>query len=133
MMSLYTKKLKSLVEKRQVFVDEYYSSYDEEKNDYTIEEPKEIDSIAKEITDYILHYQYELDVDCIIESLAHIGNSPNILYDDNGHFAICDEGFQTVAYGDEPIDIETSFFVPKEYWAPTIRGALNSYLERFKV
>lgn len=124
--------IRHYVEYRSKIHKKWQDSYDESLGFYTMEEPKEIDEYAAKIVDYILAYKDYMDFEVIIEALTHIGSAPNILYDDNGHFAITDDGFQTVCFGDEPVDIETSFTVSKENWFPTIREALNHYLKSYK-
>jgi hypothetical protein len=63
------------------------------------------------------------------EELASIGHCPNLLNDDNGHWAVKFDGFQSVPFGDEPDDVETTFFVEKDSWRDTIREALAAALE----
>ena len=63
----------------------------------------------------------------MIESLTKLGEAPNILYDDNGNFAVTGTGFQSVSM-DEISDVTMSFFVLKEHWFKTIREALKYYL-----
>jgi len=132
MKSIHSKNIEHLIVRRKNFLNKYESSFDETKGDYTIIEPKEIDEIADEIIDYILKHKDDIDLETIIESLTHIGSAPNILYDDNGHFAITCDGIQTISYGDEPVDVETSFYIEKEHWFSTIREALNHFLESYK-
>jgi len=128
---LHNMNLKNFVEYRSKIYKKWQDSYNKETNDYSLPEPKEIDTYANKIVDYILAHKDYIDFEIIIESLTHIGCAPNILYDDNGHFAIIDEGFQTVCLDDKPSDIDTSFLIPKEDWKPTLREALNHYLHSF--
>jgi hypothetical protein len=128
MKNLHSKNLENLVNRRKVFYDNWQASYNEETNTFGYDEPKEIDEIANEIMQYIAKHKDEIDIEVILETITYLGGSPNLLYDDNGHFAITDEGYQSVAFGDEPVDVETSFNVPKECWKKTIREALNHYL-----
>ncbi len=130
--NIYSKNLEHLVARRKEHLNRYEKSYDDIKDVYTINEPKEIDEIADEIIDYILKHKDDIEFEVIIETLTHIGSSPNLLYDDNGNFAITSDGIQSISFGDEPTDIETSFHVEKEHWFPTIRKALNHFLESYK-
>ena len=82
----------------------------------------------KEITEILQKSFKELPFEYIVETLTEIGQAPNILYDDNGNFAVTGNGFQNVAYGDEPEDMEMSFWIEKKYWKPTLREALHHYL-----
>jgi hypothetical protein len=121
-----------LLSMRKIHLDKYYNSYDEtigEFGEYTIDEPKEIDELAEQIYNKIKKYKDILSIDFIIENLTKLGDSPNILYDDNGNFAVESTGIQTVSK-DEPIDIEMTFLIKKDSWFPNIREALNYYLDQ---
>ncbi len=123
--------IRVLINKRCKFLKVYEDSYDEKTFKYTIEEPKEIDELRDQIIKLIFKHESSLNVDIIIETLTHLGYAPNILYDDNGHFAITDDGFQSICSGDDPEDVELSFNIEKKYWKDTIREALHIYLETF--
>jgi len=123
------KNLKVLLDRRNKYLDKYEDSYDEKSFRYTIKEPKEIDDIADEIILYIKKHRNDLDVECIIEVFTHLGSAPNLLYDDNGHFAIEDEGFQSIS--EEIDDVEMSFLVKKDKWKPTIKEAINYYINNY--
>lgn len=60
---------------------------------------------------------------------AHRGCCPGIIFDDNGHWAVTDDGMQNVPFGPEPIDIQTTFYVRKDKWLPSLRDAINAYLD----
>lgn len=93
-------------------------------------ETNQIDFLADEIFDLLVCYNADLPIDFIIESLTKLGNAPSILYDDNGSFAISEDGFQSLSDdGEQTI----SCFVKKEQWKPTIREAINYYLEQLKL
>lgn len=64
-----------------------------------------------------------------LELLTKKGFCPNLLNDDNGHWAVAFDGFQNVPVGDEPGDIFTSIFIEKSRWKKTIREALIYSLE----
>jgi len=87
-----------------------------------------IDELGKEIEKYIKLYHEQLPFEFIVEELSKLGQCPNLLNDDNGHWAVTSDGFQNVVYGDEPSDIDTSFFVKAEEWKNTPREALLYYL-----
>lgn len=79
-----------------------------------------------------------LPVEFIIESLTKLGESPSILYDDDGHFAVESNGFQSVPMDDDGEmiddlypngDVSMSFYVEKKKWFGTIREALSYYLK----
>lgn len=121
-----------LLNRRKEYIDKYENSFDltiGEFGEFTMEEPKEIDELSEEVLSIINKNRDILDVDFIIEQLTMLGDAPNILYDDNGNFAVESNGVQPVAE-DEPIDMEMSFFVKKNSWFPTIRKALYYYLDK---
>lgn len=66
------------------------------------------------------------DINCeqALESLSEIGYCPNLLNDDNGHWAVKFDGFQNVPIGDDPEDISTTCFVEAKDWKDTIYEAL---------
>ena len=89
-----------------------------------------IDSIAEEILHKINEYRNELSIDFIIEQLTKLGQAPNILYDDDGRFAVISDGFQSVPnYEESEENMEFQFVVEKKYWKSTIREALYFYLD----
>jgi hypothetical protein len=57
-------------------------------------------------------------------NLSRLGSCPNLLYDDNGHWALVFDGFQTLCTEDKPIDIETTFWVKAEDWKDNIYDAV---------
>lgn len=67
------------------------------------------------------------ECDFIIETLTHFGWAPQVIYDDNGHFAITTAGYAPVPDG----LIEGAFtaFVMKNQWAESIREALEIFLK----
>jgi len=128
-MKLENKNIQILIKRRNEIWKTYEDSFDDKICDYTMEEPKEIDELSKEIIHLLFKNESKLDTDCIIQSLTSLGYSPNILYDDNGHFAVISDGIQTVSMDDEAVDMDMSFFIEKENWKDTIREALHIYLE----
>jgi hypothetical protein len=64
-----------------------------------------------------------------LEELSKIGYAPNLLNDDNGHWAISCDGFQNVPKGDDPEDISTTIFVGTDKWKNSIKEALLYWME----
>ena len=60
--------------------------------------------------------------------LSESGLCPNLLNDDAGRWAVATSGFQTVP-DDNPIDIESTFFVEARFWKDTPTEALIYSLE----
>ena len=123
--------IRNLLNKRKSYLDDYYDSYDENTNEYTVEYPEIIDELSQDIITYIRKNINNLDIDNILETLTHLGYAPNLIYDDNGHFAITDDAFQNVTYGDEPSDLDISLHINKERFEKTIKLALINYLKSF--
>lgn len=101
---------------------EDFSDKDSEKYDI------QIDLLSNQILETIKQFFKELEVDFILEQLSNIGCCPNLLYDDNGHWAISSEGYQNVVIGDDPQDVNTHFFVKAENWKNSPREALYKFL-----
>ena len=128
-------KISNLIEERQIFIKRREDSWNEDLGDhgeYAMEEPKEIDLLADEIKDGLLRHRNELPVDFILESLTSLGDAPQVIYDDNGNWAISSSGMSPVVMSDsgkfEDTQSFTSFVEPEE-WYDTIREALNHYLK----
>ena len=118
----------SLIHKRNAHWNDETFKYDKDGYDKT-EDEKKIDELAKEIERYIGLYHEQLPFEFIMEQLSNLGQAPNLLYDDNGNWAVTSEGFQSVVTGDEPEDVEMQFMVEGAYWKPTPREALLHYLK----
>lgn len=126
------KTISKLIELRESYLKIYHDSWSDEKLDYQIPEPKEVDEFAKEIRESIDTHKDELPVDFILESLTMLGHAPQLVYDDNGHFAISGDGLSPVPMTDSGKFEEFESFtthVEPEQWHDTIRGALNHYLK----
>lgn len=119
--------IENLSKKRYEYIHQYNDSWDDEVEDYTIEEPKEIDELGDEILKYIKLWKRSLPFEFIFEELTKLGHAPSLLYDDDGRFAIVSDGYQTVPIG-EATDVEMGHLVKKERWKDSIRGALDDYL-----
>ena len=66
----------------------------------------------------------EINCEQAFESLAEIGYCPNLLNDDNGHWAVKFDGFQNVPMCDEPEYISTTCFIEAKDWKDSIYEAL---------
>ena len=119
--------IKDLSIKRYDYIHKRNKTWNEVEYLYNPE--KEIDSLGDEILTKIKEWRNLLSLEFILDELSNLGQAPNLLYDDNGHFAIASDGFQNVSSEEEPIDMKMSFFVPKESWKKTIREALDFYLD----
>lgn len=88
----------------------------------------EIDKFQEEILELIKTNFDILEFDFVMEQLSRLGWCPNLLYDDNGHWAVSADGYQNAAWKDEPIDIETHFYIEAEDWKNSPKEALYKFL-----
>jgi len=122
-MNTKEKEIKDLSDERYTFIVKQENSYNGE--DYTYN-PGEIDVLGEKIFDLIRLNRNELSFEFIMEELSKLGDAPNLLYDDNGHWAVTCDGWQNVV-ADEPEDVETHFYVEAHLWKDTPREALKVY------
>jgi hypothetical protein len=87
-----------------------------------------VDGIQKQIIDVFCKRLIDYEVDFILETLTMFGQAPNVIYDDNGLFAVSAAGYQAVVTGREKIEGAMTVFVEKKQWKKTIRLALKHYL-----
>ena len=57
--------------------------------------------------------------------------SYGLVSDDNGHWACVTEGTQTCPLGDDPDDIQTTFWIEKARWFNTVREAIDHAIKEF--
>jgi len=98
----------------------------------TDKENPNVDIIEKEITEELRKNFKNYEVDFILETLTMFGQAPNVIYDDNGNFAVSASGYQPVVAGSQKIEGMVSVFVEKKQWKKTIRLALKHYLNSLK-
>lgn len=87
-----------------------------------------IDRISKRVENLFKKNCDSYPVDYIIETLTMFGQAPNIVYDDNGKFAISGGGYQPVVSGNQKIHGNIVVFTEPKMWKKTIRAALKYYL-----
>lgn len=107
---------------------ELLNKQDEEVKDIIENYDITIDNLTTQILDLIKPNIDKLDFDFIMEQLSHLGWCPNLLYDDNGHWAVSADGYQNVVSGDVPEDIETHFYIEAEDWKNSPKEALYKFL-----
>lgn len=71
----------------------------------------------------------EINCEQALESLSELGYCPNLLNDDNGHWAVKFDGFQNVPISEDPKDISTTCFIKAKDWKTSIYEALLWALE----
>ncbi len=92
---------------------------------------KQIDLNKKEILSCLKNGFDELECDFILDSLTYLGWAPQLIYDDNGEWAVCGEGFIPVRFkNEETPNTMFNFFinVPVKSFKPTKREAIRDYL-----
>jgi len=81
-------------------------------------------NVLRELRDNYLKYP----VDIIIQALTRLGWAPQVLYDENGMFAVSGDGMAPVVTGEQRLEGHMTTFVGSHQWFPTIREALQQYL-----
>ena len=71
----------------------------------------------------------EISISQALEELAKTGLCPNVLNDDNGHWAVKFDGYQNVVSGDNTENVTTTFLVEAQDWYDSIYEALIGALE----
>lgn len=136
------KELNILISERQVFLDKEHHYYDQFTDDELgSDDLKEYDQDPKceelrlKILDFIVNNHQQLTIESIFEGLTSIGDCPNLLYDDDGNFAVGNSGVQsfnleTNKKSSDRLDFKGIWFLKKKDWKPTIREAIQAYFER---
>lgn len=70
------------------------------------------------------------EVDEIIEAMTRFGAAPQLVYDDNGLFAVTENCFAPAVSGTQKMEGTMAISVTKDMWKKTIREALNYYLKQ---
>lgn len=121
-----------LIERRNKILKERHSYTGDEQQPHRRKITKEVEAesndIQRRITDEFVKRFLGYEVDFILETLTHFGQAPNLVYDDNGMFAVSGEGYQPVVTGKERLQGGLTVFVSKTMWRKTIREALEYYL-----
>jgi len=60
----------------------------------------------------------------VVEWMVNNGGCPALIYDDNGHWALTEDGFQMVPTGDEPQSLSTTFWIEADQWYDTAPEAI---------
>lgn len=89
---------------------------------------KRVDEIQREISTAIRKNFNKYEVDFILETWTRFGSAPNVVYDDNGLFAVSGDGYQPIVMGKERIEGAFTVFVEKKQWKKTIRQALKQFI-----
>lgn len=121
-----------LSKKRLKLWNEYDNSYDASIGDfgeYLTPWNPIIDDLGVQIYNLIEDNYNNLPLELVLEELSKLGHAPSLLYDDNGHWSIATDGYQSIPPDSEPCDIESVFVVKEKDWFNTINEALQNYFE----
>lgn len=66
-----------------------------------------------------------------LEKLVNRGDCPGVINDDKGHWAVSGSGMQSIQPGPGPDDCQTAFYIEAADWKPTIREAIEAYLDAY--
>ena len=66
-----------------------------------------------------------------LQEITNLGGCPGVINDDNGHWAVTGDGIQSIACGEDPVDVNTTFFVQASQWKKTVREAINAYVDEY--
>jgi len=83
----------------------------------------------------LLAIKRDLDVypaEFVIETLTRFGDAPQLVYDDNGMFAVSGTSYSGVVVGRQRLNGVITVSVEKRQWSPTVRGALKKYVHSMK-
>jgi len=125
--------IENLSKKRIKLNDECIASWDDEYGSGcdgapALKLPDEVDILADEILDSIKKWRYVLPFEFIFDELTKLGWAPCLLYDDDGHFAVADDGWSEIPE-ESPGDIHLGHYITKNQWKDSIREALNYFLD----
>ncbi len=88
------------------------------------------DKIQNEITSAFIKQFNGYEVDFILETLSKFGDAPQLLYDDNGRWAVSGDGYAPAVAGTQKIEGSMTAYVKKAQWKNNIRAALKHYLTK---
>ncbi len=106
----------------EVLLDERDALYKKDKQN------KRVDEIQKQISTAIRKNFDSYEVDFILETWTRFGATPNVIYDDNGLFAVTGDGCQQVVVGNQKLEGAFTVFVEKKQWKKSIRLALKQFI-----
>lgn len=93
------------------------------------EKSNEVDEIMNIIVKEFENNIDNFEFDFIFETLTMFGWAPNLIYDDNGRFAVSGNGYCPTVI-DKKIEGMFSVYVEKDDWKKTPKKALKRYLEK---
>jgi len=112
------KEIKELIKTRQGFFD----------SDDEITDEKKVDEYAVKINEHLKQYIDELDPDFVLDSVTHLGCWPQLIYDDDGHWAVSEEGISNVIDTTKETYQQTTTVSDNKSWKDNIRDAVKYYI-----
>lgn len=126
-MNKETKEIHDLVNIRNSLFDKETHEISEDHTE------SEIDDYAKQINGLLIKYIDKLTPDFVLETVTHLGCWPQLIYDDDGHWAVTEHGFSNVLGISETEEKEdyhqTSVVTEHNSWKDNIRDAVKYYIE----
>lgn len=120
--------ISTLTARRDSIYTAWDNTYDKTNDTYAYIEPVDIDILGDKIYHQLVVNCNILPVEFILETLTHLGSAPNLLYDDNGHFAVTCDGYQSVSSDSEAIDSSIGVHIESTQWKNSIRDAIVYFL-----
>ncbi len=103
-----------------------YTDYD------TTEKRYMLDAIDKEIIELLQQHFDLLDGLYILVILSHLGAAPNLVYDDDGMWAITTGGFSSIPNKEmEFYSVDLTFVIEKEEWFSDPKEAIKYTLNNW--
>lgn len=115
-------KIKKLIEERSKLFDSEGEMLDEE----------EIDAYAKVIEKKLEVYIDILEPDFVLEAVTHLGWLPQLIYDDDGHWAVTEQGVSNVVDVFEEDYQQVSSVTDKKAWKDNIKDAVKYYILEYE-
>lgn len=118
-MTVTDNNIRGLMQERQLLIDK------------ELVDSSEADALMDRIRWCVLDGWSCLTVETIFEALTSIGDSPSLLYDDLGKFAVLSEGCQA-AYLSGHGNFEGQWIGNLDDWKPTVREAIGAYIKKLR-
>lgn len=107
-----------LVEERKKIVD-----------DPDVDNQEEFDKNRKQILDLMDKHVKMLDPLFMLDTVTHLGNAPQLVYDDCGRWTCEENGWQDAIPWEEPLDVLITVSTKAEKWVDKPTTAILNYME----
>jgi len=116
------KEIEKLIKTRKGFFD----------SDGEMSDEKKIDEYAAKINELLKKHIDELDPEFILEAVTHLGCWPQLIYDDDGHWAVSEEGISNVIDVTKDTYQQTTTVSDTNSWKGNIRDAVKYYILHYE-